>query len=143
MVAHTGHVVLDMATAINSWYNAKVGTSTPTIGSGAFVTLMTEHLDLARKVDGGLEWVEDKKTAITLTFVRNNSSDKWDFVKKFGAKHASMDFEKVEAFFTEHVKVKVLDSSNLMPLEKREVEVMQRTSNLVGEYEKLTGQILK
>ena len=143
VVAHTGYVVLDMATAINSWYNAKVGTSTPTIGSGAFVTLMTEHLDLARKVDGGLEWVEDKKTAITLTFVRNNSSDKWEFVTKFGAKHASMDVEKVEAFFTEHVKVKVLDSSNLMPLEKREVEVMQRTSNLVGEYEKLTRQILK
>ncbi|MDE0896910.1 MAG: hypothetical protein OSB10_10045, partial [Planctomycetota bacterium] len=143
VVAHDGYVVLDMATAINSWYNAKVGKSTPTIGSGAFVTLMTKQLELAREVDGGLEWVEDKKTAITLTFVRNNSSDKWDFEKKFGAKHASMDFEKVEAFFTEHVKVKVLDSSNLMPLEKREVEVMERTSNLVDEYERVTEAVLK
>ena len=95
------------------------------------------------KTKTAVEWVEDKKTAITLTFVRNNSSDKWDFEKKFGAKHSSMDFEKVKAFFTEHVKVKVLDSSNLRPLESLEVSVMERTSILVGEYEELTRQKLK
>jgi len=37
----------------------------------------------------------------------------------------------------------VLDSSNLMPLEKREVEVMERTSNLVDEYERVTEEVLK
>ena len=87
--------------------------------------------------------MEDKKTAITLTFVRNNSSDKWNFEETFGAKHISMDFVKVKAFFNKHVTVKVLDSSNLMPLEKREVEVMERTSNLVDEYERVTEEVLK
>ena len=140
MVAHTGYGVLDMATAINSWYNAKVGKSTPTIWSGAFVTLMTEQLELAREVDGGLEWVEDKKTAIMLTFVRNNSSDKWGFEKKFGAKHSSMDFVKVEAFFTKHVTVKILDSSNLRPVERHDWD---RTGSLVDEYEDVTEEGLK
>ena len=104
---------------------------------------MTKQLELAREVDGGLEWVEDKKTDITLTFMRNSPSTTWKFEDKFGDKHDSMDFNKVEAFFNKHVTVQLLDSSNLRPLESLEVSVMERTSNLVGEYEELTGQKLK
>ena len=128
VVAHSGYTVLDMATAINSWYNAKVGKSTSTIASGAFVTLMTKHLGLARKVDGGLEWVEGKETTITLTFVRNNPSELWKFVESFAKIHDDMDFEKVKAFFNEHVEVKSLDSSNLMITE--DLEDMARTKSL-------------
>jgi hypothetical protein len=130
-----------MATAINSWYNAKVGKSTPTIASSAFVTLMTKHLGLARKVDGGLEWVEGKETTITLTFVRNNPSELWKFVESFAKIHDDMDFEKVKAFFNEHVEVKSLDSSNLMITE--ELEDMARTKSLVEEYEKIIGELLR
>lgn len=141
VVAHSGYPVLDMATAFNSWYNAKVGKSTPTIASGAFITLMTKRLGLARKVNAGLEWVEGKETTITLTFVRNNSRKEWKFENSFGKNHDDMDFKKVEAFFNEHVEVKFIDSSNSMPL--HHVEDMARTKSLVTEYEKIIGESLR
>ena len=52
-----------------------------------------------------------------------------------------MDFEKVKAFFNNHVKVKSLDSSNLMITE--ELEDMARTKSLVEEYEKIIGESLR
>jgi hypothetical protein len=48
----------------------------------------------------------------------------------------------VEAFFHEHVKVKFIDVSNLTPLPGHERALMERTSNLVGEYERLIDQKL-
>ena len=73
----------------------------------------------------------------------HSPSTTWKFEKQFGDKYNSMDFDKVEAFFNAHVRVKLLDSSNLTPLESLELSVMERTSILVSEYEELTGQKLK
>ena len=149
VVAYNGYPVFDMATAIDQWFNAKVGNSKPIIKSSAFVKLLTKELGLARVVGDELQWVEGMETNITLTFVRNRPStngkkkkDQSKFENSF-KKDSSMDFEKVKAFFEENVEVKMIDSSNLRPLSGPKRNVMERTSNLVKESAKFMLPILK
>jgi hypothetical protein len=54
VVAHTGYPVFDIATSCYKWFNAEVGDSEPTIGSGAFVKVMID-MGLARVVDDELQ----------------------------------------------------------------------------------------
>ena len=77
---------------------------------------MTSELGLAREVDGVLHMEEghkDVKITLTLNFVRNKSSKEWTFKEKRRAKH--FDFDKLEAFFNQHVTVNFIDSSNWTP----------------------------
>ena len=148
VVAPTNYPVFDMATSLYDWYNAKVGNSKPKIGSGPFVKVMTQ-LGLARVVGDELHWEKDKEAKITLTFMRNRSFEDWEFTDSFRVpkkdakvKKVAMDFEKVKAFFQEHVEVKTLDISNWTPLSSPECDAMSKTSDLVHEYEDITGQKL-
>jgi hypothetical protein len=140
VVAFGGYSLLDFATSLYEWYNAKVGKATPNINSAAFVNLMTTQLRLADQVDDELQMKDEHKAAkITLTFVRNNSSNTWKFANTFLAT-TQLDFEKLEAFFNKHVEVKFIDSSNWTPRWADQAEAMAKTRAHYQEYMLLAGE---
>jgi hypothetical protein len=132
--------VLDFATSLNNWYNAKVGNAMPTVGSAAFVKLMTTQLKLADQVGDELQMKGEHKAAkITLTFVRNNSSKTWSFKNTFRGE-TPLSFEKLEAFFNEHVEVKFIDTSNWTPQWSNMAAAMANTGAVFQEYMDLAGE---
>ncbi|KAJ1404627.1 hypothetical protein B484DRAFT_437103 [Ochromonadaceae sp. CCMP2298] len=145
VVAHKNYPVLDMATAIDQWINAKVGNHRPITLAGAFVNVMTRQLGLACVDNNALQWVECKETKITLTFMRNRAHTGFEFKDDLGEtkRYSLMDFAQVKAFFDKNVEVKYFDCSNLRSLSGPERDVMEMTSKLVKEYAIFVPKILK
>jgi len=111
VVASTGYPVLDYATSLYGWYNAKVGESAPTVNSGAFVSLLL-NLDLAYKKESKLVMKEEHEEAkITLTMMRNNAGTTFAFKDDAGKNHKDLKFSDVEELFQKHVTVKYIDTS--------------------------------
>ncbi|KAJ1442347.1 hypothetical protein B484DRAFT_390095 [Ochromonadaceae sp. CCMP2298] len=137
VVAHTGYPVLDSATSLYDWFNAKVGPKAE-VNSEPFVTLMTE-LGMASIVGDDLKWKGKKGKKITLTYVRNKPSE--DFECKFNqskAKHMKeMDFDKLEAFYNKHVVVVPLDASDWERYHKDIVS----TNQLYNAYKVIIQQV--
>jgi hypothetical protein len=127
VVTHTSYPVVDSATSLYDWYNAKVGPKA-VVDSGAFVNVMT-RLGLAEVVENKLEWKGKEGKKVKLTFVRNEPSD--EFKLAFNDKNSEkMNFEELKEFFNMHVKVVPLDASCWENYRKNLV----RTSQLSIEY---------
>ena len=117
VVASTKYPVLDSAASRYDWYNATIK-STASVDSGAFVSVMT-LLGLASVVQDELgrnvlQWKGKEGKKVTLTFVRNNPSDKCNFKKSKSDYMVEMDFDmkKLRAFYKKHVVVKSLNASD-------------------------------
>ena len=114
IVASEGYPVIDFATSLYNWFNAKVGPSVPSVNIGAFITVMLD-LGLAHKSQGKLVMNKEHNSAnITLIMLRNNpttNSDgkNYEWEATVGRNHKDMDLDQVKDVFVRHVDVKVLD----------------------------------
>ena len=132
VVAYKSYWVLDFATSLYHWFNAKVGESTPTVNSGAFVTLLLE-LDMATKEDldppEEIELSNKKKTTkkklvmklsedekITLTVMRNTPARTFVFKDNTGLNNEDLEYsDELKELFEKHITVEFLDVSNWDP----------------------------
>lgn len=106
--------MLDFATSIYDWYDAKSGKSKPEVKAGAFATLML-HLGLADKVGDRLVMKPQyENDTFSLTMLRNGgpgaekSHYKWISGR---GRHKDLNGDELKKFFEEHVEVKVLDTT--------------------------------
>ena len=160
VVASPAFPVLDQAASRFVWFNAKTGKGIPTVKAMAFVTLMIKWLEVAKLNDkGGLTLVGDYaayadnltspgEKLITLTFLLSKmpegmAPNRYTFAddtkkptKKDGVERHTVVFGLAKKFFEEHVDVKTIDCSNanVCPLTEADVEFMDRTARLLGEY---------
>ena len=121
VVAFTNYPVLDFATSVYDWYNAKVSNDenpTLSVTSGAFVTVLL-NLGLARKETTGtgkdeiVMQPEHQDAKITLTMIHNSADPKFKLDDKFGNKHRNLDFALVEKLFNKTVAVKFLNIADV------------------------------
>ena len=106
----TNYPVLDFAMSLYSWFNVKVDDSTPTVKSGAFVTLLLD-LGLADKVDGKLVMRKEHENAqFKLTMMRNNAKTTCNFkMDEAGTNHIDLKYSEVKEVFDKHVSVQYID----------------------------------
>ena len=138
VVAFTNYPVLDFATSLYDWYNAKVGTREVKVNSGAFVNVLL-HLDLAEKKTtsaGKVEIVlrpEHQDAQITLTIMHNSAKPKIQLDNTF-ANRGKLDFAQVKQLFNQTVAVKFLNVANVsFDLDETEM------ARLVEKYTTLLG----
>ena len=118
VVAFPNYPVLDYATSVYDWYNAKVGTREVGVNSGAFVNVLL-NLELAEKKTtsaGKAEIVmrpEHQDAQITLTMIRRSDATNCKFDNEFGKDHSDLDFTEVRTLFEQTVAVKLLNIADV------------------------------
>jgi len=110
VVASVNYPVLDFATSLYDWYNAKAGATSPTVKASAFVTVLLD-LELARKAGDGRRRklvMKDPNTQIRLVMLRTNDKGLPSNVLEKGlssSEHSDLKYGQVKKVFEKHVQV--------------------------------------